>query len=131
MREIVLKYLLILQKCYAFTTLTHGLIECDKYFISVIYSFWKNFLRNFSIVSYAYLDKVHIFIKYLNPLFTLIYWNHLVSKSDTYIRNLFRSILFERNIFQLYFITEKHGVISYANVSMISFQNNETFYSQL
>ena len=47
------------------------------------------------------------------------------------LENLFRSILFERNIFQLYFTAEKHGVISYANVSMICFLNNVTFYSQL
>ena len=47
--------MLISQKCYAFTLLTHGLSECDKYFISIMLFYLKELFKKFCIIT----QKVH------------------------------------------------------------------------
>ena len=43
--------MLLLQKFYAFTILTHGLSECDKYFISIMLIYLEELLKKFCIVT--------------------------------------------------------------------------------
>ena len=62
--------------------------------------------QKFSIVSYAYLDIVYIFIKYWNSSFTLIYWNYYEMKRVTYFKDFKKCFIRIQCFSMLLFIKE-------------------------
>ena len=75
----------------------------------------KNLLYNTKILvlfrMHIWISCTYIFFEYLNPSFTLIYWNCHVNKSDTYIRKVVSKYF----IWKKYFSTLLHSRETWCN----------------